>query len=250
MKAESNRPLYIQVESAIRNDILQKKYLPGEQLPTEEELCKIYGVSKVTVRKAFQLLTTSGLVERSRGKGTFVKQRKKQILLGVEKGFNDSLGNNGHIIKNSLIHTQFLPADNLLAKKLQVSIGDSVINIKRLMLEDDVPIGIDDFFTSSKKYPNLLDNLSGDTSLYQLLSNQYNVTVSRSSLEINGITADEETAKSLQSFIGDPLFVIDKTSVDQQDQIIHYSTSIIRCDRVSYVIDISDKTFIKKKNKF
>lgn len=46
-----------------------KKYLPGEQLPTEEELCKIYGVSKITIRKAFKLLTESGTVERLRGKG-------------------------------------------------------------------------------------------------------------------------------------------------------------------------------------
>lgn len=64
MNFQDNRPLYLQVEASIRNDIREKKYLPGEQLPTEEELCKIYGVSKITIRKAFKLLTESGTVER------------------------------------------------------------------------------------------------------------------------------------------------------------------------------------------
>ncbi|MFM2488547.1 GntR family transcriptional regulator [Enterococcus avium] len=69
MNFQDNRPLYLQIEASIRNDIREKKYLPGERLPAEEELCKIYGVSKITIRKAFKLLTESGTVERLRGKG-------------------------------------------------------------------------------------------------------------------------------------------------------------------------------------
>ena len=81
MNFQDNRPLYLQVEASIRNDIREKKYLPGEQLPTEEELCKIYGVSKITIRKAFKLLAESGTVERLRGKGTFVTQKKESLKL-------------------------------------------------------------------------------------------------------------------------------------------------------------------------
>lgn len=88
MNFQDNRPLYLQVEASIRNDI-REKYLPGEQLPTEEELCKIYGVSKITIRKAFKLLTESGTVERLRER-TFVTQKESLKLAGVH-GFSDSL---------------------------------------------------------------------------------------------------------------------------------------------------------------
>ena len=47
MRLESNKPLYLQLEASIKHDIYSKKYKPGEKLPTEVELGKIYGVSKI-----------------------------------------------------------------------------------------------------------------------------------------------------------------------------------------------------------
>ena len=65
MIMDSSKPLYLQVEADIKNRILSKQYMPGDKLPTENELSDQYNVSKITIRKAIQNLSDEGYV-RSR----------------------------------------------------------------------------------------------------------------------------------------------------------------------------------------
>lgn len=239
MDSKSNRALYLQVEADIRNDIMQKKYLPGEKLPTETEMCKIYNVSKITIRKAFELLTKNGLVERSRGRGTFVKLNKEKVSLGATQGFNQFLEKTGHSIKNNILSTKLTKADPFLAEKLQIQLEAPVINIQRLMWDDEVPIATDSFFAAAENYPGLLDEINSFGSLYDLLERKYKVTAYRSKIEFSGIIAKPELADLLHCYTGDPLFVLDKLSYTKNDEVIHFSTSTIRCDRVNYVINVS-----------
>ena len=240
MEKDNNRPLYLQVEADIRNDILQKKYLPGQKLPTENEFCEIYGVSKITIRKAFELLTENELVERLRGKGTFVKLNKEKVALGGSQGFSETISKSGHTTKKHVLSTRLQKADEKIAKKLGLAQKDTVTNINRLIWEDDVPIGLDYFYASDNNYPNLLDNFSNDGSLYDLLKEKYQVFVHHSTVEINGIVATPEIAEILQCYTGDPLFVINKTSYTEKEEVIHYSSSTIRCDRVKYIINLNN----------
>jgi len=68
----SFKPVYYQLAESLRSQILEGGLKPGVQLPTEEELCKDYGVSRNTVRGTLRKLENEGLVSRTRGKGTFV----------------------------------------------------------------------------------------------------------------------------------------------------------------------------------
>ena len=65
-------PRYIQVYSTVRDWIYQGSYKPGSRLPTEEELCRLFQVSRITTRKAVDMLVDEGLVVRQPGRGTFV----------------------------------------------------------------------------------------------------------------------------------------------------------------------------------
>jgi len=246
---QKNRPLYQQVELAIQNDIREKKYKPGEQLPTEEECCALYGVSKITIRKAFELLTEKGLVERIRGKGTFVKQKQEKVHLGNSHGFASTLTNQGHLTDYTVLRSQLLRADKTLAEKLALKADEKVYNIQRLIWEDGVPIGIDDFYTSATRYPILFEKGSQSSSLYQLLETEYGVKNGNASIEINGIVATAELAELLQCLTSDPLFQIEKIGYDQKQEPFHFSISTIRCDRVSYVIEVSEHITLQAKDR-
>lgn len=64
---------YETVADDIRIRIAAGEFKPNEQLPTTEELCEQYDVSKITIKKAMDELTLHGLVARRRGSGSFVK---------------------------------------------------------------------------------------------------------------------------------------------------------------------------------
>ncbi len=61
------------IASQIEDAIFEKKYLPGSKLPSENELCNMFGVSRTSVREAIQVLQAHGLVSIEKGKGIFVK---------------------------------------------------------------------------------------------------------------------------------------------------------------------------------
>ena len=65
MIMDSSKPLYLQVKADIKNRILSKQYMPGDKLPTENELSDQYNVSKITIRKAIQNLSDEGYVREA-----------------------------------------------------------------------------------------------------------------------------------------------------------------------------------------
>jgi len=75
-RSDSATPKYLQVFAALRRDIESGRWKEGEQLPSELELVRTFGVSRITVTRAVRDLYQAGLVERVAGSGTFVKQRR------------------------------------------------------------------------------------------------------------------------------------------------------------------------------
>ncbi len=67
-------PYYIQISDELRSNIQIEKWQEGEKIPTEMELCEIYHVSRITIRKAIDELVKDNLLVRKRAKGTFVKK--------------------------------------------------------------------------------------------------------------------------------------------------------------------------------
>lgn len=80
----SPRALYEQLADSLRDALVRRGH-PGEQLPTEEALMKAYAVSRVTVRKAMDILASEGALVRRQGKGTFVARPKAQIIHAIDR---------------------------------------------------------------------------------------------------------------------------------------------------------------------
>src|SRR5579864_3078049 len=72
MAIRADEPLYLQVVRALKDDIVSGIYPIGSQLPTEEELCGRFSVSRYTVREALRRLREDSLVSSRQGAGTTV----------------------------------------------------------------------------------------------------------------------------------------------------------------------------------
>ncbi len=111
LNKDSTMPLYKQLKEKIKNKIEKEDYELGNVIPTEQELCNMFAVSRHTVREAVSELVNEGLVEKIQGKGTVVISRQEvnnikntvgiivpfldeslisKIIVGVEKVINNS----------------------------------------------------------------------------------------------------------------------------------------------------------------
>jgi GntR family transcriptional regulator len=135
-------PRYVQVYSAIRDWIFQGTYQPGSQLPTEAELCELFAVSRITTRKAVDLLVDELLVTRQPGRGTFVVDDladapvtgdMEQLLRKVSR-----LGKNTRVARAEVTE---VPADPETRKDLGLPEGARVQRASHVRLLDGEPIG-------------------------------------------------------------------------------------------------------------
>lgn len=74
MMQSRKKPLYITVYDQLFKLITNGVYLPNSQLPTEPELAKMFGVSRMTLRQALSLLEDDGYIKRIHGKGNFIME--------------------------------------------------------------------------------------------------------------------------------------------------------------------------------
>ena len=82
---------YNMVAEALRNRILRNELQPGRQLPSEHELCREFRTSRITIRRAMQLLEEELLVRRRQGSGTFVTAKPARKIPVLSAKFDASL---------------------------------------------------------------------------------------------------------------------------------------------------------------
>ena len=168
-KTKKKLPKYREVEEDLRYKILLGHWKPGDQILTEEELCKINNVSRITVRKAINELENAGYLVRQCGKGTFVTNWQENLVdRPILKRFTNEmheLGKKAITIDVELAVTQ---ADKIMAGILNIPVGHQIIQLKRVRaIKGGVIIGYsinsfpftlnfstnpDDYFTSLYTY--------------------------------------------------------------------------------------------------
>lgn len=74
MSQDTSSPLYQQIYADVKASITDGTYAPGDQLPTEQELCSKYGASRITVRRTLNDLCTNGFLIKRQGVGSFVSK--------------------------------------------------------------------------------------------------------------------------------------------------------------------------------
>lgn len=135
----ADQPVYTQLADLLHQQILDGRFNPGEQLPSEMKLVEAYGVSPMTVRRAINLLAAQDVITTMRGKGSFVKAvsiEDAAFYLRDMKSFFSA--EQETTVK--VIEARFVPADARLARKLQIQPGTKVIYIRRLLFVAENPV--------------------------------------------------------------------------------------------------------------
>ncbi len=227
----SGVPLYMQVERSLRDRITEGEWAPGEQIPTEEKLCKAYGVSRVTVQQAMSNLVADGLVVRERGRGRFVRDSG---LIARERGvtsFTTELIEIGLKPGSVVLERSVLTAQQAgIVDMLRLKRSDPVIRWKRLRTANDEPIGLQTSVLPLRRFPGLEGVDLEGTSLYSILFERYGLLAIEAIDTYAVALLDQGDAKLLSVPKGSPAFHVERLTL-AADGPVEHTRSLMRGDR-------------------
>ncbi len=230
------RPRYMQVAEDLRRAITTARYVPGSQMPTENELCDIYKVSRFTVREALRTLQEDGLISRKRGSGTIVEaaggpRRLKQKLTSVSDLLQYAADTSF-----DFKYVGLTQADDRLVRLLGCAPGSSwqeFSGLRRAASFDRVLCYTEVFL--NQRFTNAPTRLNpkGDT-IFRQLENQYGISVTKVTQEFQSVPAGKAEAKALKVDLHSPCLRIVRTYWDNHGEAAEYSVNTHPGDLFSY----------------
>lgn len=237
----SSVPLYSQIVRFFLVAISTGKLRVGEKLPTEKEICEQFGVSRITARRAVLELEEMGHVERKQGKGTFIIDRQVKVYAMAMHGFGGFAAHSSGVSDTKIISKRFGMASEKEAAWLNVDIGSPVQELVRCLYLDGMPLMLDRALYSNTKYPGLIDSYKKGESTYEILAKQYHTTAFTNEKEISYTVARPDEAIILKCNVGDPLYYIEKSVLDENGEVIHHAISLAVASRVKLTLSYSRK---------
>lgn len=227
-------PLYHQISQNLRELILGGQLQPGEAVPSEWELSDLYGVSRLTVRRALGELAREGWLTRRHGVGTFVTNPTMARIAPGKLGFTQKMRQIGRTPSSRLVSIKVIPAADEVATHLGLEAGAAVTELVRVRLADGEPIMLETAYLSQARFPDLTEANLGTGSLYEFLSNRYQVTVVAVDQTLAPILLTTQEAQLLDAEPGSPALLSEVVAFTADDTAIEYSWSVTRSDKCKF----------------
>jgi GntR family transcriptional regulator len=225
---------YQQVYSTLRQWITQGHYPPQARLEPENRLCEIFEVSRITVRKALQLLANDGLVKSIQGKGTFVAADTAPKPIHAD--MNQRIRRARELARNSAVvelAVESVAANAEVTSDLQLNDGDSAQRVAYIRLLRDMRIGfIESYFPT-----DLNLNFNEEDFLHSTLL----TVLEDKGFKLSGIDhlvgatlADTQLASHLNINVGEPLVRVKMIMLDLAHRPVQKVLAFFRADQYEH----------------
>lgn len=228
---ENATSLYIQIARRLKEEISAGRFEPSGRLPSEAEIGARFGVSRVTVRLALDELDREGLIERRKGKGTFLAGRQVRHELDTLRSFHESLKMQGLNATMRIVKLDLVATPPHIAPLL----GARCAYLERLHLIDREPIAV------GRSYlPAGLASLShkevARRPTYTLLTRLMEQEITRATVAIGAEGASSDIGHALKIASGTALLLMERTSFFDSGSCAERSTFHVRPERYRFVL--------------
>lgn len=215
------------------------EYAAHDQLPSESDLGELFGVSRITVRRALGTLENEGLIYRRQGLGSFAAPPTLPQGLVRLTDFAQDMERAGLAATSRLLLHATTGAPPAAAAALEIPEGTSVVRLDRLRLGNGSPVALDRTWLPHY-YAQLLEgrDLAHET-IYQVLEREYEIPIVRARYRIEAAAAGEEEARVLEVPEGAALLLLERISYTAHDRPIYYQRRYYRADRVAFDLELA-----------
>lgn len=233
---------YEKIANILRDRIKKEEYPPDSLLPNQLYFVEEFNVSRVTIKKAINILAMEGLVYSQRGAGTRVL---KNSIWGAEDYSATEYDGLSQQMKNRQLSSQVISfqvefPDALVKDKLLLTDHQPVYKIIRLRLVDGLPYVLEHTYMPTKLVPNLTPTVL-ENSVYSYLHNDLGITFAGAYRKLKADKADQYDIDYLDCLETDPILEVEQLIYLKDGQPIEYSRSRNRFDQRSYsILDVMD----------
>jgi len=232
-------PLYYQIKHTIKNWIINKEFVPGDKIPSENELANQFNVNRLTVRQAISQLIQEGFLVSKRGQGTFVVHNENLFeSFNIEfTGFMDDLFYQISKTKTKSVEINRIKLSKYLREKLNLGVeSEEVIQFKRVRFKNGnsfaytinyVPIEIGSKITEKdlKRKPML-----------QIMEQDLGIQFIEAFQTIEASFADKEVALKLGIMPGSPILYVERIMHDKNQKPVEFVQTSYRGDLYKYIV--------------
>lgn len=236
LRRDSGDLLHRQLFLALREQIRRGIYREGESIPTDEQLCQSFGVSRITVRRAVADLAEEGWVERRIGRGTFVKQSSANVLGFNRATFTESLAKRSKQTQVTVLEVSKCSPPPHVAVAMGLAKDAQVLYASRLRSISKVPL----LFVDSWVLPEYARVITNDTlkarSITEMLLTE-GVRFRFVTEELSAVAADPHVATHLQVQVGAPLLCVSRLVSRDVGKAVMYLTAYMTSERSRIVFN-------------
>jgi DNA-binding GntR family transcriptional regulator len=234
MSGRKSIPRYRELYLTLRRHILDAVYMEGDLLPSENELCQLYGMTRPTVRQALAMLAGEGYIRKHQGKGSIVHHLRKEIGILSVAGTTSAAGDRD--LKTRIIVRPVITKwpDDFMFPLSDLETESGCIYMERLRLLDGSPIFYDISYIANINLPRITSRKFENTSLFQILRDYYGVEIQGGEHRIKAIPASRKVGRFLELGKDQPVLHLERKMETNKPSLFLYSS--IFCNTARYSI--------------
>jgi GntR family transcriptional regulator len=222
---------YRAIADELRGQVESGELGTGHLLPSESELSGAYEVSRVTVRKALELLRDEGLIDSRQGFGWFVATDPVPQALGRLGTIEEQLAALGVESERRVVSFEFVPAPPRVRQVLGV---DRVLEVRRVNLADGQPFARVTVWCPEELGARLSRDEVEKVPFYELVG----VPIGGATQTIGSVVASRDDADLLAVPVGSPMLRCERITRDTDDRPVLVSVFLFPAHRTEFVVDL------------
>lgn len=236
-QGRSRTPVWQAIAAALRADISEARYAPGDKLPTEAQLSARFGVNRHTVRHGLSQLVSEGLLRTRRGAGVFVAATPTDYPIGTRVRFHENLLAAGRRPEKRVLDIDNRAATMGEARALCLPEGGAVCAYHGLSLADGAPIALFESVFPLDRLAGIAAALTETSGVTDALAQVGVADYTRATTRLTAVLADATQALHLHLREGDPLLRSTGVNVDVAGQPVEYGRTWFAGDRVTLTLE-------------
>lgn len=232
----SFEPAYHQLARLIEEKIKRGELQPGDKIESETLLSERLGLSRMTVRRAFEILAKKGLTYSERGRGTFVARQDLNDIIFKVTEFSQDMREKGLFPEARLLEEKVISASKTVAQKLHIYEGQSILYLSFLKIASGKPMVFERKYIIIEDDPQFSSLSLKEEEMKEFTFSDFVEKVSgfvpiSSTTAINATVINKEEAEILQVNESTPGFFIEQTLYIAEQKPVGLGIYVYRGDK-------------------